>query len=120
MDVGNKKGKEKVEEKRKELVFFKGILLVDLDECDVSNNRLNCDSDDLDDDNAPNPEYMDVGDGGASSLQYLEPNTGPTVEPLQSSVQVHSDCSSEPTPSSTNLLFNAIGKAPYLDAVIMK
>ena len=91
VDVGDKKGKEKVEEKRKELVFFKGVLLVDLDDYDVSNNRLHCDSDDLDDDDIPKLEGMDISDGNASSLQCLEPNTGLIVEPLQSLVRVHSD-----------------------------
>jgi hypothetical protein len=99
MDIVKEKGKEKVEEKKKEAVFFKGVELVDLDDCDVPDMRLQCDSDDTDDDDAPNPEDMDVGDGGASSSQCLEPKTGPTAELLQSSVRVHSDRPSEATPS---------------------
>ena len=69
VDVGDKKGKEKVEEKRKEPVFFKGVLLVDLDDCDISDNKLHCDSDDSDDDDAPKSEGMDVGDSSAFNLQ---------------------------------------------------
>ena len=80
MDIGDKKGKEKMEEK-KVPVFFKGVLLVDLDDSDVSDNRLHCDSDDSDDDNAPKPKDMDVSNGGVSNLQCLEPNTGPTAKP---------------------------------------
>jgi hypothetical protein len=72
VDVVHEKGKEKVEEEKKEPVFFKGVELVDLDDCDVPNMRLQCDSDDTDDDDSPSPEGMDVGDGGASSSQCLE------------------------------------------------
>jgi hypothetical protein len=82
VDIIKEKGKEKVEEKKKETVFFKGVELVDLDDCNVPDMRLQCDNDDTDDDDAPNPEDMDVGDGGASSSQRLEPNTGPIAEPL--------------------------------------
>ena len=52
MDVSDKKDKVKVEEKKKEIVFFKGVPHVDLDDCDISNNRLHCDSDDSDDNDA--------------------------------------------------------------------
>ena len=88
MDVVDHKSKEKVEEKKKDLVFFKGVELVDPDDCNVPGMRLQCSSEDADDDDAPNPEDMDVDDNGASSLQCLEPNTDPSVEPLQSSVRV--------------------------------
>jgi hypothetical protein len=120
VDFVDEKGKEKVEEKKKEPVFFKGVELVDLDDYDIPNMKLQCDSDDTDDNDAPNPEGMDVGDSGASSSQCLEPNTSPTVEPLQSSVRVHSDHPSEATPSVHDPLFNAAGKAPHPDAVIVK
>ena len=82
--------------------------------------KLQCDSDDMDDDDTPYLEDMDVGDGSASSLQCLESNTGPATEPLQSLVQVHSDCPSEATPSIHDLLFNAAGKAPHSNAIIVK
>ena len=70
MDVIDKKGKEKVEEKKKEPIFFKGVELVDLDDCDVLDIRLQCNSDDTDDNDAPNLEDMDVGDGSASNSQW--------------------------------------------------
>jgi hypothetical protein len=107
VDIVDEKGKEKVEEKKKEPVFFKGVELVDLDDCDVPDMKLQCDSDDTDDDDISNLEGMDVGDGGASSLHCLEPNTGPAAEPLQSSVRVHSDRPSKATPSVHDSLFNA-------------
>jgi hypothetical protein len=118
VDVVDEKGKEKVEEKKKEPVFFKGVELVDLD--DVPDIKLHCDSDDTDDDNSPNPEDMDVGDGGASSSQCLEPNLGPAPEPVQSTVPVHSGHPFEAAPSVLDPLFNTVGKAPHLDAVIVK
>ena len=67
MDVSDKKSKDKVEEKGKEPIFYKDVPLVDLDDCDVSDNMLHCDSNDSDDNDAPNLEYMDIGDSGASS-----------------------------------------------------
>jgi hypothetical protein len=114
------KGKEKVEEKKKEPVFFMGVELVDLDDCDVPDRKLQCNSDDMDDDDAPKPEGMDVSDDGASSSQCLEPNFGPVAEPVPTAVPVHSEHPSEMTPSILDWFFNAVGKAPHLDAVIMK
>jgi hypothetical protein len=113
----HEKGKEKVEEEKKEPVFFKGVELVDLDDCDVPDMRLQCDSDDTDDDNSPSPEGMDVGDGGASSSQCLEPNLGPAPEPVQ---PVHSERPFEVAPSILDPLFNAAGKALHPDADIVK
>jgi hypothetical protein len=120
VDVVDEKGKEKVEEKKKEAVFFKGVELVDMDDCDVPDLRLQCDSDDTDDDDSPNPEDMDVGDGGASSSQCLEPNLGLAPESVQSAIPVHSGHPFEATPSVLDPLFNAAGKAPHPDAVIVK
>jgi hypothetical protein len=117
VDVVHKKGKEKVEEEKKEPVFFKGVELVDLDDYDIPDMRLQCDSNDTDDDDSPSPEGMDVGDGGASSSQCLEPNLGPAPEPVQ---PVHSERPFEAAPSVLDPLFNAAGKAPHPDAVIVK
>ena len=86
MDIVDKKGKKKVEKKKKEPVFFKGVEFIDFDDCDVPEIRLQCNSKDTNDDNAQNPKDMDVGDGSASSLQYLEPNNSPRAKPLQSSI----------------------------------
>jgi hypothetical protein len=82
VDVVDGKGKEKVEEKKKEPVFIRGVELVDLDDCDVLDMKLHCDSDDMDDDDAPKSEGMDVEDSGASSLQCLEPKLGPVAKPV--------------------------------------
>jgi hypothetical protein len=117
VDVVHKKGKEKVEEEKKVPVFFKGVELIDLDDCDVPDMRLQCDSDDTDDDDSPSPEGMDVGDGGASSSQCLKPNLGPAPEPVQ---PVHSERPFEAAPSVLDPLFNAAGKAPHPDAVVVK
>jgi hypothetical protein len=40
VDVVHEKGKEKVEEEKKEPIFFKGVELVDLDDCDVPDIRV--------------------------------------------------------------------------------
>jgi hypothetical protein len=120
VDVVDEKGNEKVEEKKKEPVFFKGMELVDLDDCDVPDLKLQCDSDDTDDDDSPNPEDLDVGDGGASSLQCLGPNLDPAPELVQSAVPVHSGHPFEAAPSVLDPLFNAARKAPHPDAVVVK
>ena len=120
MDIDDKNGKEMVEEKKKEPIFFKGVPLIDLDDCIVSDNRLHCNSDDSDDNDAPNLEYIDVGNGGASSSLCLEPNTSPAAELLQSSIQVYSARPSEATLSGSDPLFNAAGKALHPDVVNIK
>jgi hypothetical protein len=120
VDVVDEKGKEKVEEKKKEPVFFKGVELVDLDDCDVRDLKLQCDSNDTTNDDSPNPEDMDVGDGGASSSQCLGPNLDPAPELVQSAVPVHSGHPFEAAPSVLDPLFNAAGKAPHPDAVVVK
>jgi hypothetical protein len=125
VDVVDEKVKEKMEEKKmeekkKEPVFFMGVELVDLDDCDVPDRKLQCDSDDMDNDDVPKLEGMDISDGSASNLQCLEPNLGPAAEPVQSAVPVHSDHPSEVSPFVHDPLFNAVGKAPHLDAVIVK
>jgi hypothetical protein len=53
--------------KKKEPVFIHGVELVDLDDCDVPNRRLQCDSKDTDEEEAPNWEEMDVDNGTPSS-----------------------------------------------------
>ena len=118
-DVSDKKSKAKMEEKKKEPVFFKGVPLIDQDDCDVFDKRLHCNNDDSNDDDTPKLEDMDIGDGGAFSLQCLEPKASPAAEPLQSSVRVHNDHHSKAIPSSNDPLSNATGKAPHLDVVIV-
>jgi hypothetical protein len=120
LDVVDGKDKEKVEEKKKEPVFFMDLELVDLDDCDVPDMKLHCDSNDMDDDDAPKPEGMDVGNGGVLSSHCLEPNFGPAAELVPSAIPVHYERPSEATPSFLDPLFNAVGKAPHPDVVIVK
>jgi hypothetical protein len=109
-----------VEKKKKEPVFIRGVELVDLDDYDVPNMKLHYDNNDTDDDYVPNPEGMDVGDGGALSSQCLELNLGPVVELVPSAVAIHNEHPTEATPSILDPLFNAVGKAPHPDAMIVK
>ena len=68
VDVGDKKSKKKVEDKGKKPVFFMSVPLVDLDDYDISDNRLHCDNSSSDDNDAINLEGMDVGDTSVSSF----------------------------------------------------
>jgi hypothetical protein len=63
------KEEEKVEHKKKEPVFIKGVELIDLDDCEVLDMMLRCDNDHMDDDNVPNPRGVDVGDSATLCLQ---------------------------------------------------
>jgi hypothetical protein len=68
-----------------------GVELVDLEDYDVPDRKLQCNNNDTDDDNALKSEGMDVSDGSASSLQYLELNFGPLAELVPTAVSVHSE-----------------------------
>jgi hypothetical protein len=48
------KEKEKMEEKKKELVFIGGVELIDLDDCNILDRKLQYDSTNSDDDEGPN------------------------------------------------------------------
>jgi hypothetical protein len=120
VDAVDRMGKDKEEEKKKELVFFMGVELVDLDDCDVPDRKLQCDNDDTDDDDALKLEGMDVGDGSASSSQCLDPNLGPAADLVQCAVLVECEHLPKATPSVVDPLFNAARKAPHPDAVIVK
>jgi hypothetical protein len=113
------KGEEKVEYKNKELVFIGGMELVKLDDCKVPDMRLHYDSDDTDDNNAPNLEDVDVSSGAVLCLQTMDPNSGPTTEPMPYAAVVHSEQSSEAIASAMDPLFNAAGKAPHPEAVFI-
>ena len=107
--------------RRRKIKFSSRVVeLVGLDDCNVLDMRLQYDSEDMDDNDASNLDDMDIGDGGFSSSQCLEPNTSPAAEPLQSSIRVHSDRPSEATLSIHDPLFNAAGKALHLDVVFVK
>jgi hypothetical protein len=49
-------------------VFIHGVELVDLDDCDVPDGRLQCDNEDTDDEEAPNREEMDVDNDAPLSV----------------------------------------------------
>ena len=82
VEVGDRKGKEKVEDKGKEPVFFMGVPLVDLDDLDISDNMLHCNNNSSDDNNAINLEGMDVGNGSVSNSQCPKPETSLAAELL--------------------------------------
>ena len=114
------KGEKKVEYKNKEQVLIRGMELVKSNDCKVLDMKLQCDSDDMDDNNAPNLEDVDVGNGVALCLQTMDPNSSLTMEPMQYAVGVHSEQSSEAIASAMDLLFNAAGKASHPDAIFVK
>jgi hypothetical protein len=62
------KEEEKVEHKKKEPVFTRGVELINLDDCKVPNMRLYCNSNDTYDDEAPNLGDMDVSEGATLCL----------------------------------------------------
>jgi hypothetical protein len=57
---------------------------------------------------------MDVGDGGTSSSQSLEPSLGLATEPVPCAVPIHSERPTEATAAVLDPLFNAAGKAPVI------
>jgi major membrane immunogen (membrane-anchored lipoprotein) len=61
--------------KKKELVFLEGVKLVDLNDYDVPDKRLQCDSEDTDEEEAPNREEMDVDVGAPSCVQTVGPSS---------------------------------------------
>jgi hypothetical protein len=63
-----------MEEKKKEPVFIRGVELVDLDDCDIPDRKLQCDSTDLDNDKGPNADAIRVRDGPGSCSQTMDAN----------------------------------------------
>jgi hypothetical protein len=114
------KGKEKVDEKMKELVFIGGVELVDLDDCDVTERKVQCDSTNSDDDESPNADGVGVRDGLGSCSQTMDSNDESTSRSVALEVGEHSGPHTTPTTSIDDALFNAAGKAFHLDAVIVK
>ena len=58
----------------KELVFIGGVELVDLDDCDVTDKKLQYDNTNSDDNNSPNMDDVGVRDGLGSCLQTMDSN----------------------------------------------
>jgi hypothetical protein len=106
--------------KKKEPLFMGGVELVDLDNCDVPDMRLQCDSEDTDDDEAPNREDMDVDVGPPSYAQTVRPSSSTASAQVSPAVPVQTDPLVESSGGFPDPLFNAAGKAPHPDAVIVK
>ena len=97
-----------------------GVSLVNLDDCDVIDNKLLCNSSDLDNDVSPNVNGVGVHDGPGSCLQTMDANVESTSRLVSLEVGEHSEPHITPTTSINNLLFNATSKAPHLDVVVVK
>ena len=85
------KRKQKFNEKMKELVFIRGIELVDLDDYDVTERKLQCDSSNLDDDNSPNVDGVGICDGPGSCSQTMDSNDKSASRLVGSEVREHSE-----------------------------
>jgi hypothetical protein len=93
------KGKEKVDEKMKEPVFIGGVELVDLDNCDVTDRKLYCDSSDSDDDESPNADGVGVHDGPRSCSKTMDSIDEPAARTVAPEVGEHSEPHTTPTAS---------------------
>ena len=114
------KEKEKIDEKMKEPVFIRGIPLVDLNDYDVSDNKLLYDSSDPDDNDNPNADDIGVWDGLGSCLQTMDLNVESASRSVVPKGGKHFEPYTTPTASIQNPLFNAAGKTPHLDTMIIK
>jgi hypothetical protein len=106
--------------KRKEPVFLGGVELVDLDDCDVPDRRLQCDSEDTDDEDVPNREEMDADVGAPSCGQTVGPSSSTASAQVSAAVPLQTDPLVESSVGFSDPLFNAAGKAPHPNAVIVK
>ena len=114
------KGKEKVDEKMNEPVFIRGVPLVDLDDLNVTDNKLLYDSIDSNDDNSRNADSIVVCDGLGSCSQTMDSNVESASTSVAPEVGEYSESHTTPIASIHDLLFNAANKAPHLDVVIVK
>ena len=120
-DKGNKEdGTWKGSKKKEELVFLGGIPLVDLDDCDIPNERLLTNNEDSDNKEALNQEDMDVDVGAPSCMQTVWPNSSTASVQVSPAILVQTGPLIESSGGIPDPLFNAAGKAPHPDAVIMK
>jgi hypothetical protein len=106
--------------KKKEPLFVGGVELVDLDNCDVPDMRLQYESEDTDDDEAPNREDMDVDVGPPSYAQTVRPSSSTASAQVSPAIPVQTDPLVESSGGFPDPLFNAAGKGPHPDAVIVK
>jgi hypothetical protein len=104
----------------KEPVFIGGVELVDLDNCDVTDRKLQYDSTDSDNNESPNADGVGVRDGPGSCSQTMDSNDEPASRWVAPEVGEYFEPHTTPTTSIDNALFNAAGKAPHPDVVIVK
>ena len=105
--------------KKKELVFLGGVELVDFNDCDIS-NRLQYDSKDIDDKEAPNREEMDIDVSAPSCIQIVGPSSSTTSAQVLPAVSIQTDPLVESFGGFSDPFFNAARKAPHPDAIIVK
>jgi hypothetical protein len=98
--------------KKNEAMFLGGVELVDLDDCDVPDRRLQCDSKYTDDDEAPNREDIDVDVGAPSCGQTVGPSSSIASAQVSPAVPVQTDPLVESSCGFPDPLFNAAGKPP--------
>ena len=101
-------------------MFIKGIPLIDLHDCDVTNNKLLCNSSDSNDDDSPNVNSIGFCNGPRSYLQTMDSNIESTSRSVALEIGEHSEPYTMSTASIYDPLFNAAGKAPHLNAMIIK
>jgi hypothetical protein len=77
--------------KRKEPVFLGGVELVDLDDCDVPDRRLQCDSKDTNNEDVPNREGMDANVGAPSCRQTVGPSSSTASAQVSAAVPLQTD-----------------------------
>jgi hypothetical protein len=111
---------QRVARRRRSQRSWGGVELVDLDDCDVPDKRLQCDSEDTDDEEVPNQEEMDVDVGAASCMQTVGPSSSTASAQVSAAKPLQTDLPVESSVGFSDPLFNAAGKAPHPDAVIVK
>jgi hypothetical protein len=108
------KGKEKMEEKKKEPVFIGGIELVDLDDCDVPDRKLQCDSTNSNDDEGPNADGIGVCDGPGSCSQTMDANDESASRSVAPEIGEHSEYHTTPIASVEDPLIQLFQKFLHL------
>ena len=91
-----------------------------MDDCDIPDKRLQRNIEDTNDEEAPNWKDMDVDIGAPLYAQTVHPNLSTNSAQGLPAVPVQTDLLVESSAGFPNPLFNAGGKAPHPDAVIVK
>ena len=114
------KGKAKVDEGVTKGRFIDGVPVVDLDEIVVKDHQLIPDTSDSDDDGPPIADDAELRGGQGSGSEAMDSNVE-SASLLAAPVEIEQP---EPrtvdTASINDLLYNAAGKAPHPDAVVVK